>query len=121
MRPLPTSPTNTFQSPKVATSDGLDASSFAPDLGAGLAALVAATAEGRRALATQTATAATPRARKEEWTRRVITNNPLNRAGPHGQTRAEGFPAVRSGQNSGLPPCRPTQGLQSCIWLLKNE
>src|SRR3984957_3332770 len=88
MRPLPTSPTNTFQSPKVATSDGLDASSFAPDLGAGLAALVAATAEGRRALATQTATAATPRARKEEWTRRVITNNPLNRAGPHGQTRA---------------------------------
>src|ERR1700722_20037850 len=122
MRPLPTAPTKTFQSPKVATSDGLDASSLAPDLGAGLAVLVAAAAGGRRtALATQAATATTPMARRDERTRRVITNNPLNRAGPHGQTRAAGFPAVRSGRNSGLPPCRPTQGLQSCIWLLKNE
>src|SRR5580692_4585894 len=81
MRPLPTWPTKTFQSPKVATSDGLDASSFAPDLGAGLAGLVAATAGGRRALATQTATATTPMARRDERTRRVIKNNPLNRAG----------------------------------------
>src|ERR1700722_16170564 len=80
MRPLPTSPTKTFQSPKVATSDGLDASSFPPDLDAGLAALVAAAAGGRTALATQTAAATTPRARREERTRRVITNNPLNRA-----------------------------------------
>src|SRR5882672_4198817 len=110
MRPLPTSPTKTFQSPKVATSDGLDASSFVPDLGAGLAALVAATAGGSRALAAQIATATTPMARRDERTRRVITNNPSNRAGPHGQTRAGGFPAVRSGRNSGLAPCRPTQG-----------
>src|ERR1700729_2677595 len=121
MRPLPTSPTKTFQSPKVATSDGLDASSLAPDLGAGLAVLVAATAGGRGALAAQTATATTPMARRDERTRRDITNNPLNRARPYGQTRAASFPAVRSGRNSGLPPCRPTQGLQSCIWLLKNE
>src|SRR6202044_1398356 len=112
MRPLPTSPTNTFQSPKVATSAGLDAASLAPDLGAGL---VAASAGGRSALATQTAAAATPMARRDERTRRVIKNNPLNRARPYGQTRA-GFPAVRSGRNSGLPPCRATQGLQSCIW-----
>src|SRR6202044_2149725 len=77
MRPLPTSPTNTFQSPKVATSDGLDAASLAPDLGAGL---VAASAGGRSALATQTAAAATPMARRDERTRRVIKNNPLNRA-----------------------------------------
>src|SRR3984885_4231801 len=115
MRPLPTWPTKTFQSPKVATSDGLDAAS----LGAGLAALVAATAGRRRALATQTAAATTPMARRDERTRRVIKNNPLNRARPYGQTRA-GFPAVRSGRNSGLPPCRATHGLQSCIWLLKN-
>ena len=81
MRPLPTSPTKTFQSPKVATSDGLDAPSLAPDLGAGLAALVAATAEGRSALAAQTAMAASPIARRDERTRRVIKNNPLNRAG----------------------------------------
>ncbi len=80
MRPLPTSPTNTFQSPKVATSDGLAGSSFAPDLDAGLAGLVAATAGGRRALATQTAAAANPMARRDERTRRVIKNNPLNRA-----------------------------------------
>src|SRR5580704_1192796 len=88
MRPLPTWPTKTFQSPKVATSDGLDASSFAPDLGAGLAGLVAATAGGRRALATQTATATTPMARRDERTRRVIKNNPLSRARPYGQARA---------------------------------
>src|SRR5580700_2452991 len=90
MRPLPTWPTKTFQSPKVATSDGLDASCLAPDLGAGLASLVAATAGGRRALATQTATAATPMARRDERTRRVIKNNPLNRARPYGQARAAG-------------------------------
>src|ERR1700729_162118 len=90
MRPLPTSPTKTFQSPKVATSDGLDASSFAPDLGAGLAALVAATAGGRRALATQTATATTPMARRDERTRRVITTILCHRARPYGATRAGG-------------------------------
>src|SRR5580692_7981269 len=72
MRPLPTSPTNTFQSPKVATSDGLAASSFALDLGAGLA-LVAAMAGARRALAAQTAAAANPMVRRDERTRRVIT------------------------------------------------
>src|SRR5580704_16853083 len=121
MRPLPTSPTNTFQSPKVATSDGLAGSSFAPDLGAGLAALVAATAGGRKALAAQPVAATSPTARRDERTRRVIKNNPLSPARPYGQTRAAGFPAARSGRNSGLPPCRPTQGLQSCIWLLKNE
>src|ERR1700722_728550 len=95
MRPLPTSPTKTFQSPKVATSDGLDASSLAPDLGAGLAALVAATAGGRRALAAQTATAASPTARRDGRTRRVITNNPLNRAW-----------ALWPGPGGGLP-CNP--------------
>src|ERR1700744_5824128 len=78
MRPLPTSPTNTFQSPKVATSDGLAGSSFAADLGVGLA-LVAALA-GKRALAAQTAAAASPMARRDRRTRRVITNNPLSRA-----------------------------------------
>src|ERR1700727_1773070 len=77
MRPLPTSPTNTCQSPKVATSDGLDAASLAPDLGAGL---VAASAGGRSPLATQTAAAARPMARRDERTRRVIKNNPLSRA-----------------------------------------
>src|ERR1700674_2699809 len=88
MRPLPTSPTKTFQSPKVATSDGLAGSSFAPDLGAGLAALVAATAGGRKALAAQTVAATSPTARRDERTRRVIKNNPLSRARPYGQTRA---------------------------------
>src|SRR5580704_6506992 len=104
MRPLPTSPTNTFQSPKVATSDGLDASSFPPDLGAGLAALVAATAGGRTALAAQIDTAAIPMARRDERTRRVITNNPLNRARALWPVPGGGFPAIRSGQNSGLAP-----------------
>src|ERR1700722_7061770 len=80
MRPLPTSPTNTFQSPKVATSAGLDASSFVPALDEALAGLVAALAGGRSALAAQTAAAANPTARREERTRRVIRTNPLNRA-----------------------------------------
>src|ERR1700722_10611233 len=109
MRPLPTWPTKTFQSPKVATSDGLDAAS----LGAGLAALVAATAGGRTALATQTATATTPMARRDERTRRVIKNNPLNRARPYGQARAAGslpsdpgeIPAFRlAGRRRGCNP-----------------
>src|SRR6185312_6905668 len=76
MRPLPTSPTNTFQSPKVATRDGLEAASLATGLGAALAAglaaclaLVAAAAGGQRAA--ETAAAANPIAR-DETTRRVI-------------------------------------------------
>src|SRR5258708_3176974 len=51
MRPLPTSPTNTFQSPKAATTAGLEAPSFSPDLGAAFGALVEAMAGGRRAAA----------------------------------------------------------------------
>src|ERR1700722_7713336 len=78
MRPLPTSPTNTFQSPKVATSAGLDASSFVPVLDAALAGLVAALAGGRSALAAQRDAATNPEARRDERTSRVIRTNPLN-------------------------------------------
>ena len=81
----------------------------------------APTAGRRRALAAQIDTAAIPMARRDERTKRVITNNPLNRARALWPVPDGGFPAIRSGQNSGLAPCRPTQGLQSCIWLLKNE
>src|SRR5271170_5430360 len=87
MRPLPASPTNTFQSPKVATSAGLEASSFFSVFAAALAGLVAAATGGARALAAQTAAPASPMARRDERTRRVIDNNPLNRA----QARLAGF------------------------------
>src|ERR1700728_1270249 len=120
MRPLPASPTNTFQSPKVATRAGLEASSFFSVFGAALAGLVAAVAAatgGASALAAQAAAPTSPMARRDERTRRVIDNNPLNRA----QARLGGFPAARSGRNSGLSPCRRGRRLQSCPWLMKNE
>ncbi len=49
MRPLPTWPTNTFQSPKLATREGLAASWVFSDLGAALAldGFVSAAAGGR--------------------------------------------------------------------------
>src|ERR1700735_1749275 len=119
MRPLPTSPTNTFQSPKVATSDGLAGSSFAFDLAAGLA-LVAARAGARRALAAQTAAAANPIARRDERTKRVITT--ILQTGPWPcAPRPRRSPCRPIGAQFRLSPCRPAQGLQSCIWLLKNE
>ena len=46
MRPLPAWPTNTFQSPKLATRAGLAASSFFSVFAAALAGLVAAVAGG---------------------------------------------------------------------------
>src|SRR5215472_3081122 len=101
MRPLPASPTNTFQSPKVATRAGLEVSSFFSDFAVALTGLVAAATAGERALAAQAAAPMSPMARRDERTRRVIDNNPLNRA----QARL-GFPAARSGRNSGLSPCR---------------
>src|ERR1700751_4332571 len=83
MRPLPTSPTNTFQSPKVATRAGLGASPLVPDLAAALAAgFVKAAAGGARAPTAQMAAAANPTARRDESTRLVIKGNPLNRAWP---------------------------------------
>jgi hypothetical protein len=88
----------------------LEASSFfsvfAGALGAGL---VAAVTGGARALAAQTAAPASPMARRDERTRRVIDNNPLNRA----QARLAGFlpsdpgkiPAFRlAGAGSGCNP-----------------
>src|ERR1700689_2280648 len=117
MRPLPASPTNTFQSPKVATRAGLEASSFFSVFGAALAGLVAAVTGGASALAVQAAAPTSPMARRDERTRRVIDNNPLNRA----QARLGGFPAARSGRNSGLSPFRRGRRLQSCPWLMKNE
>src|SRR5271163_3139449 len=117
MRPLPAWPTNTFQSPKVATRAGLEASSFFSVFAAALAGLVAAVTGGASALAAQAAAPTSPRARRDERTRRVIDNNPLNRA----QARLGGFPAARSGRNSGLSPCRRGRRLQSCPWLMKNE
>ena len=66
MRPLPTSPTNTFQSPKVATRAGLDASSF-------LAGLVVASARaGAKAPNADAAATARPTALRDERTKRII-------------------------------------------------
>ena len=74
MRPLPTWPTNTFQSPKVATRAGLDASSF-------LAGLIVASARaGAKAPKADAAATASPTALRDERTRRIIKNHPLNRA-----------------------------------------
>ena len=86
--------TNTFQSPKLATSDGLAGSSFAPDLDAGLEALVAATAGGRRAIATQSAAARDPNGAKGRKGKTRHHEHPLNRARPYGSP------------GGGLP-CRP--------------
>src|SRR5208282_6891924 len=87
MRPLPASPTNTFQSPKVATRAGLEASSFFSVFAGALAGLVAAVTGGASALAAHAAAPTSPMARRDERTRRVIDNNPLNRA----QARLAGF------------------------------
>src|SRR5271155_1726824 len=88
MRPLPASPTNTFQSPKVATRAGLAASSFFSVFAVVLAGLVSAATGGARALAAKAAAPTSPMARRDERTRRVIDDNPLNRA----QARLEGLP-----------------------------
>src|SRR5579863_353827 len=80
MRPLPASPTNTFQSPKLATRAGFEASSFFSVFAAAFAGLVAAVTGGASALATQAAAPTSAMARRDERTRRVINNNPLNRA-----------------------------------------
>src|SRR5579862_3797167 len=115
MRPLPTSPTNTFQSPKVATRAGFAASSVFPDLGAALAAgLVRAAAGAERAPTAQPAATANPTARRDESTRLVINSNPLSRVLAFGHTRAAGFPCRPIRAKFRLSPCRRGQGLQSC-------
>src|SRR5579871_5295826 len=113
MRPLPAWPTKTFQSPKVATREGFAASSFLSVLALALGtALVVAAVTGASELAAKAATARSPKARRDGMTRRVIDNNPLTR----GPTPARGFPAARSGRNSGLPlagaggDCNPARG-----------
>ena len=121
MRPLPAWPTNTFQSPKVATRAGLAGSSFFSDLGAGLAGLAAAAAGGAKGAGGAYGRSGKPngaKGRKDE-TR-------------HQQQSFE--PGLALGPPAGGLPCRPigakfrpfalpgrAPGLQSCIWLLKNE
>src|ERR1700689_3370656 len=115
MRPLPASPTNTFQSPKVATRAGLEASSFFSVFAGALAGLVAAVTGGASALAAQAAAPTSPRARRDERTRRVIDKNPLNRA----QARLEGLPCRPIGAK--FRPFALPAGAEAAILPLVNE